>query len=72
MEISLKGADYIAQLQEQSAQMTKAAKIGRSVAEIIPQILQKQDIQKAFQVTQRAVRHLLKCDRVTIYRFNAD
>ena len=72
METSLKGADYIAQLQAQSTQMTKAAKIGRSVAEIIPQILQKQDIQKAFQITQRAVRHLLKCDRVTIYRFKDD
>ena len=72
METSLKGADYIAQLQEQSVQMTKAAKIGRSVAEIIPQILQKQDIQKAFQITQRAVRHLLKCDRTAIYRFNPD
>ena len=72
MEASLQGADYIAQLQAQSAQMTKAAKIGRSVAEIIPQILQKQDIQKVFQITQRAVRHLLKCDRVTIYRFNPD
>ncbi len=72
MEASLKGADYVAQLQEQSAQMTKAAQVGRSVAEIIPQILQAQDTQKIFQITQRAVRQLLKCDRVAVYRFNAD
>ncbi|MGB3295482.1 MAG: GAF domain-containing protein [Phormidesmis sp.] len=72
MESSLKGAEYIAQLQEQSTQMTKAAQIGRSVGEVIPQILQAQDTQQIFQVTQRAVRQLLKCDRTAIYRFNAD
>lgn len=72
MENSLKGADYVAQLQSQSAQMTKAAQMGRSVAEIIPQILQPQDAQQALNTTQRAVRQLLKCDRVAIYRFNAD
>ncbi len=72
MEAGLRGADYVAQLQEQSAQMTKAAQVGRSVAEIIPQILQAQDTQQIFQITQRAVRQLLKCDRVAIYRFNAD
>ena len=72
MESSLKGAEYITQLQEQSAQMTKAAQIGRSVGEVIPQILQAQDTQQIFQVTQRAVRQLLKCDRTTIYQFGAD
>ncbi|MEO0704909.1 MAG: GAF domain-containing protein [Cyanobacteria bacterium J06649_5] len=72
MEASLKDAEYIAQLQEQSAQMTKAAQIGRSVAELIPKILQTQDAKQVCQITQRAVRHLLKCDRVAIYRFNED
>jgi methyl-accepting chemotaxis protein PixJ len=72
MEASLKGADYVAQLQAQSTEMTKAAQIGRSVSEIIPQILQAQDTQQVCQITKRAVRQLLKCDRVAIYRFNAD
>ncbi|MEM6518495.1 MAG: GAF domain-containing protein [Cyanobacteria bacterium P01_C01_bin.70] len=72
MEASLKGAEYVVQLQEQSAQMTKAAQIGRSVAEVVPQILQVQDENKRFQITQRSVRQLLKCDRVAIYRFNSD
>jgi methyl-accepting chemotaxis protein PixJ len=72
MEASLRGADYVTQLQAQSAEMTKAAQIGRSVSEIIPQILQAQDTRQACQITKRAVRQLLKCDRVAIYRFNAD
>lgn len=72
MEASLKGADYVSQLQDQSAQMTKAAQIGRSVADIIPQILQGKDAKQIIQLTQRAVRQLLKCDRVEIHRFNPD
>ncbi|MEM9905862.1 MAG: GAF domain-containing protein [Cyanobacteria bacterium P01_D01_bin.44] len=72
MEASLKGADYVAQLQAQSAQMTKAAQIGRSVSEIIPQILQAQETEQIVKVTQRTVRQLLKCDRVAFHRFNLD
>ncbi|EKU99460.1 methyl-accepting chemotaxis protein [Leptolyngbya sp. PCC 7375] len=72
MEVSLKGANYVAQLQEQSAQMTKAAQIGRSVSNIIPKILQAQDTEQILKVTQRAVRQLLVCDRVAFHRFKAD
>ncbi len=72
MEVSLKGANYVAQLQEQSTQMTKAAQIGRSVSDIIPKILQAQETEQILKVTQRAVRQLLKCDRVAFHRFNPD
>ncbi|WP_246564836.1 GAF domain-containing protein [Leptothoe spongobia] len=72
MEMSLKGADYVAQLQAQSTQMTKAAQIGRSVSDIASQILQAQDTEQILMVTQRAVRQLLKCDRVAFHHFNPD
>ncbi|MFG6106648.1 GAF domain-containing protein [Leptothoe sp. EHU-05/26/07-4] len=72
MEASLKGADYVAQLQEQSAQMTKAAQIGRAVSDIIPQILQAQETEQILKVTQRTARQLLKCNRVAFHRFNPD
>ncbi|MBE9065809.1 GAF domain-containing protein [Leptolyngbya cf. ectocarpi LEGE 11479] len=72
MEASLKGADYVAQLQEQSAQMTKAAQIGRAVSDIIPKILQAQKTEQILKLTQQAVRQLLKCDRVAFHRFNAN
>jgi len=44
----------------------------QSVAKVISKILQQPDIEKIFQVTTQEVRQLLKCDRVGIYRFNAD
>ena len=72
MENSLKGAEYIAKLQEQSAEMSKAAQVGRAVSDVIPEILQPREAEKILQVTQRAVRQVLKCDRVVIYRFNTD
>jgi methyl-accepting chemotaxis protein PixJ len=68
----LQQTDYLAQLQAQSTQMTKAAKVSNSVAEIIPKILQAQDTDTIFRVTNQAVRLLLKCDRAAIYRFNPD
>ncbi|MBE9060972.1 GAF domain-containing protein [cf. Phormidesmis sp. LEGE 11477] len=72
MEASLKGADYIAQLQAQSAEMTKTAQMGRSVAELVPQILQANDTEQIFKTAHKGLRRLLKCDRIAIYRFNAD
>jgi methyl-accepting chemotaxis protein PixJ len=68
----LQQTDYLAQLQAQSTQMTKAAKVSNSVAEIIPKILQSQDTDTIFRVTNQAVRLLLKCDCAAIYRFNPD
>lgn len=72
MEASLKGADYIAQLQAQSAEMTKMAQLGRSVSELVPQILQAKDTEQIFQISNRGLRQLLQCDRIAIYRFNSD
>ncbi|HEY9741267.1 MAG TPA: GAF domain-containing protein, partial [Coleofasciculaceae cyanobacterium] len=69
---ALQQTDYLAQLQAQSDQMAKAAKVSNSVAEIIPKILQSQDIDTIFRVSNQATRLLLKCDRVALYRFNAD
>jgi methyl-accepting chemotaxis protein PixJ len=69
---ALQQTEYLAQLQAQSDQMAKAAKVSNSVAEIIPKILQSQDTDTIFRVSNQATRLLLKCDRVAIYRFNAD
>ncbi len=72
MEASLRGADYIAKLQTQSAEMSKTAEVGRSAAELAPQILQAKTTEQIFYTAQRGLRQLLKCDRIAIYRFNAD
>ncbi|NJO42606.1 MAG: GAF domain-containing protein [Cyanobacteria bacterium CRU_2_1] len=69
---ALQGADYLAQLQDQSTQMSKAAQVSYLTAEIIPKILRAQDLDTIFRVTNQSVRLLLKCDRVAIYQFNSD
>ncbi len=69
---ALQQTEYLNQLQAQSDQMAKAAKVSNSLADIIPKILQSQDTDTIFRVTNQATRLLLKCDRVAIYRFNAD
>jgi methyl-accepting chemotaxis protein PixJ len=70
--MALQRVDYLAQLQTQSAQMAKASQVDKSVSQIIPKILQSQDVESIFRVTNQAVRLLLKCDRVAIYSFNPD
>ncbi|HEY9642675.1 MAG TPA: GAF domain-containing protein [Coleofasciculaceae cyanobacterium] len=65
---TLQEATYLSQLQAQSAQMTKAAQVDHAVAQIIPKILQSQDLESLFRLTSQSVRQLLKCDRVTLYR----
>jgi methyl-accepting chemotaxis protein PixJ len=69
---TLQQADYLTQLQEQASQMAKTAHVSQSVTEIIPKILQSQDLDSLIRVTNQSVRRLLKCDRVAIYRFNPD
>ena len=70
MEVSLKGADYVARLKEQSTEMTKAAQIGSSI--VVPQILQARKPEQILKITQRVVRQLMKCDRVAFHRFHPD
>ncbi|MGF1524078.1 MAG: GAF domain-containing protein [Leptolyngbyaceae cyanobacterium] len=69
---TLQDASYMTQLQEQSVQMAQVARVSHSVAEIIPEIRQSQDLETVFQITKQSVRRLLKCDRVAIYQFQPD
>lgn len=69
---SLQDAAYLAQLQEQSTQMTQVARVSHSLAEIIPEIRQSQHLETVFRITKQSVRRLLKCDRVAIYQFRSD
>ncbi|MEH2441950.1 GAF domain-containing protein [Nostoc sp.] len=44
----------------------------KSLAKVIDKILRASSVDKIFQTTTQEVRQLLKCDRVGVYRFNAD
>jgi methyl-accepting chemotaxis protein PixJ len=69
--MTLQEAEYLTQLQDQSAQMTKAAQVSQLVAEVIPRILQASSAELLWDVTSRSVRRLLQCDRVTIQQHHA-
>jgi methyl-accepting chemotaxis protein PixJ len=70
--VALQGVGYLTQLEEQSAQMTKAAQISQAVAEIIPKIFQSQESEGIFRLIPQAVRSLLKCERAAIFRVDTD
>ncbi|NEO29752.1 MAG: GAF domain-containing protein [Symploca sp. SIO3C6] len=74
--VALQQAEFVAQLQNQSAHLTTAVAqaVGRekAIAAIIDKIRQSLDIRTIFQTTTQEVQQLLKADRVVIYRFHQD
>ncbi|NEP01991.1 MAG: GAF domain-containing protein [Symploca sp. SIO2E9] len=74
--VALQQAEFVAQLQKQSAHLTTAVAqaVGRekAIAAIIDKIRRSLDIKTIFQTTTQEVRQLLKADRVVIYRFHPD
>jgi GAF domain-containing protein len=78
LSVALQQADYMAQMQAQATQLTKAAERERTarwqrlVASTITKIRQSLDLETIFQTTTQEIHHLLKVDRAVIYRFNPD
>jgi GAF domain-containing protein len=70
--VALQQADYLNQVQNQAAQLAKAAERQRSLATTIDKIRQSLDIDTIFQITTQEVRRLLEVERVAIYRFYPD
>ncbi len=70
--VALQQADYLNQVQNQAAQLAKAAERQRALATTIDKIRQSLDINTIFQITTQEVRRLLEVERVAIYRFYPD
>ncbi|MUG97523.1 GAF domain-containing protein [Scytonema sp. UIC 10036] len=70
--VAIQQAEYLKQLKEQSAQITKTAEIERAVAKVIDKIRQSSDIDTIFKTAAQEVRKLLNLERVTIYKFRPD
>jgi methyl-accepting chemotaxis protein PixJ len=70
--VALQQAEYLQQLQEQSAQIAKTAEWERAVVRGIEKIRQTSDINTIFKATTQEVRKLLNVERVTIYKFRPD
>ncbi|MBF2063704.1 MAG: GAF domain-containing protein [Calothrix sp. C42_A2020_038] len=70
--VALQQAEYIQQVQAQTAQLEKAAERQRALATTVDKIRQSLDIESIFQATTQEVRRLLNVERVAIYRFYTD
>ncbi|MDJ0735054.1 MAG: GAF domain-containing protein, partial [Nostocaceae cyanobacterium] len=67
--VSLQQAEYLQQLQEQSAKVAASAQKAQSVNKIIERLRENTDLTTAFRSTAKEVRILLKADRVGVFRF---
>ena len=70
--IALQQAEYIEQLQGQSAQMAKTAEIQKAVSKILTKLSQCNGINGIYRSVNSEVLQLLKCDRTAIYQFLPD
>ncbi|MFN5514008.1 MAG: GAF domain-containing protein [Cyanobacteriota bacterium] len=62
----------LAQVEAQKDNLARIAQEERALARVINQIRQTLNLNTIFKTTTAAVRHLLNCDRVLVYRFEED
>ncbi|HLP89459.1 MAG TPA: GAF domain-containing protein [Nostocaceae cyanobacterium] len=70
--VALQQAEYLQQLQQQAAEISKAAERQRALVNTVDKIRQSLDIDNIFKTTTQEVRRLLEVERVAIYRFYPD
>lgn len=70
--VAIQQWNYVEQVQAQSAQINKIAEIERVVAKTNSKLLRLLKVETILNSANREVRQLLKCDRVTVYRFEDD
>ncbi|MDB9375609.1 GAF domain-containing protein [Nodularia sphaerocarpa] len=67
--VALQQAEFLQQMQTQAAEISKAAKRQKALANTIEKIRQSLDIETIFKTTTQEVLRLLEVERVAIYRF---
>ncbi len=74
--LAVQQAEYIKQLEAKNVQISKIVEGEKSIARLIEKlgqrITQGLDLNEIFRLTISEIRLLIKCDRVAIYRFDAD
>ncbi|MBN3896349.1 MAG: GAF domain-containing protein [Nostoc sp.] len=70
--VALQQAEFIQQMQNQAAEISKAAERQRALANTVEKIRQSLEIEAIFKTTTQEVRWLLEVERVAIYRFYPD
>jgi methyl-accepting chemotaxis protein PixJ len=64
--------DYLEQVRVKSEKLAQIAEQEKAVTKIVNRIRQSLDVDEIFKTATQEVRQLLRCDRVAVYRFNAD
>jgi GAF domain-containing protein len=67
--IAFQQAEYLAQVQAQSAQLSRIAEQEQAIAKTVDKIRQSLDLGTIFATTTQEIRQLLRADRIVIYRF---
>ena len=70
--VAVSQREYVEQVQTKSDQLTQVFAQEKALTKIVNRIRQSLDVESVFRTTTHEVRQLLKCDRVTVYRFNPD
>ncbi|MHC5596814.1 MAG: GAF domain-containing protein [Nostoc sp.] len=70
--VAVSQREYIEQVQKKSEQLTQIVAQEKALTKIVNRIRQSLDVESVFRTTTHEVRQLLKCDRVTVFRFNDD
>ncbi|MEH2248894.1 GAF domain-containing protein [Nostoc sp.] len=70
--VAVSQREYVEQVQTKSDQLTQIVSQEKTLTKIVNRIRQSLDVESVFRTTTHEVRQLLKCDRVTVYRFNPD
>ncbi|MHC5774064.1 GAF domain-containing protein [Nostoc sp.] len=64
--------DYLELVRVKSNKLAQIAEQEKALTKISNRIRQSLDVEEIFKITTQEVRQLLRCDRVSVYRFNAD
>jgi len=70
--IAVQQSQYLQELHNRNAELKRIAEAERALTRMVEKIRQFPDLETIFRNTLPDLRQLLKCDRLTVYRFNPD
>ncbi|NEQ51575.1 MAG: GAF domain-containing protein, partial [Leptolyngbya sp. SIO3F4] len=70
LNLALKQADYLDQVDEKNHQLKQIATQERLITKITQQLSKTTDLSKTLKTTVREIRHMLKADRVGLFQFD--
>lgn len=72
LAIAIQKAETITAMQKQSKKLSLQAEREKNFARLTSRLLRSSDRKTIFRISTQDVRNMLKCDRVSLYKFNPD